>query len=498
MPRWLWQNKIKEAVYRSTLPACAIAIEVAFLAITPLERLRGEYLIPYLTWFLIGSTAFLIAVLQVNRRSCSIPSIWLFAILFRITVLFSGPPSLSDDVFRYLWDGHLINTGNNPYLYPVNAPELDSLGTPLRSLVNHNWMASPYLPVSQLFFGVTEKLFPQSIFAYQVIICLLDLITGILIWQLLKRFQLPRQLAIIYLWNPLVIMEFAHSAHIDALMVFLSVAAFSLLLIPTSPQGRYLGGIFAVPLYAGAVLTKGLPLLFFPVIIILLGWKKTVALALILLSACLPLAQKAGLGLFGPLDGTGLFGAIRIYSVYWNFNSSIYHWIETLFAGYSTPGAIPYEAGVSLPARSITGLMLALVLVFSLVRSWQERKNLTNTPILLSLAIIPISAYLLITPTLHPWYIVLIIPFIPFIYAPESTRSQKLFAVGWIVFSITVNFSYLTYINESDFREYQIARFLEYGPFFLLLIAALFTSFINISGVKKGFCHWVGISHKTG
>jgi alpha-1,6-mannosyltransferase len=484
MPRWLWQGKILVAAYGMILPTCAIVIEAAFLSMGPIEYLRGENLIPYLSWVMVAGGAFLITILLVNQNSYSLPLIWLCAIIFRITVLFSGPPSLSDDVFRYLWDGHMMVTGSNPYLFPVNAQVLDALATPLRSLVNHNWMASPYLPAAQLVFGLTEALFSQKVFAYQVMMSLFDLATGVLVGLLLHKYKLPGQLVIIYLWNPLTIMEYAHSAHIDAWMIFLSVAAISMLLIPTNPRSRYIGGLAAVPIYAGAILTKGIPLLLFPVISKLLGWRKTIAAGLILISACLPFVYSAGSGLAGPLDGTGLFGAIRIYNVYWNYNSSIYHWIEILLAGYATPGAIPYETGVSQAARMIVGVILALVLILTLIYAWLKHHELINNPKIMWVASIPISAYLMLTPTLHPWYVLLIIPFLPFILAPDSSSSQKLFAFSWIILSITVNFSYLTYINESDFREYKLVRFLEYAPFYFLIFSAILMKVINFSGVK--------------
>ena len=109
---------------------------------------------------------------------------------------------------------------------------------------------------------------------------------------------------------------------------------------------------------------------------------------------------------------------------------------------------------------------------------------LINNPKIMWVASIPISAYLMLTPTLHPWYVLLIIPFLPFILAPDSSSSQKLFAFSWIILSITVNFSYLTYINESDFREYKLVRFLEYAPFYFLIFSAILMKVINFSGVK--------------
>ena len=46
--------------------------------------------------------------------------IWVFAVAMR-AVLFPLVPELSDDVYRYLWDGHVQLSGINPYRYAPSA-----------------------------------------------------------------------------------------------------------------------------------------------------------------------------------------------------------------------------------------------------------------------------------------------------------------------------------------------------------------------------------------
>src|SRR4030095_15767435 len=51
------------------------------------------------------------------RDSCQLLVLGLiFATLFRLSILFF-PPYLSDDIYRYIWDGRVQSAGINPYRY---------------------------------------------------------------------------------------------------------------------------------------------------------------------------------------------------------------------------------------------------------------------------------------------------------------------------------------------------------------------------------------------
>lgn len=84
------------------------------------DTLRGPYTPETITWYLITFTAFLGAILWSEYRP--IPAKWLWggAILFRLLLLFTSP-TLSDDIYRYLWDGHVSVNGVSPYIYPIDA-----------------------------------------------------------------------------------------------------------------------------------------------------------------------------------------------------------------------------------------------------------------------------------------------------------------------------------------------------------------------------------------
>ncbi|MAN24611.1 MAG: hypothetical protein CME10_10115, partial [Gemmatimonadetes bacterium] len=89
------------------------------------------------------------AVLQGNFFSTK--TILSIAIVFRITMWLSYP-SLSDDIYRYIWDGHVQLSGINPYMFPPNSNELLHIRNHVFPLVNHPEITTIYPPVSQIFF----------------------------------------------------------------------------------------------------------------------------------------------------------------------------------------------------------------------------------------------------------------------------------------------------------------------------------------------------------
>ena len=390
-----------------------------------------------------------------DRRTLT--AILAFAVLFRVALLFSTPPTLSDDVYRYMWDGHLLNAGTNPYAYRVDSPALDPLTTPFRSLVNHNWMASPYLPVAQIYFAGVAAIAPGSALTLQAAALLLDLLTGLIVIDLLRRLGLPATHALIYLWNPLTIVESAHSAHVDSLMICLMMAALWALAARRSEVGSGLT-------LAAATLTKGIPVLLVPVLLRRWGWRGALAFTAGVVALCAPFVLGAGAGLGGPSEGTGLFGAIRIYASQWTFNSGLHHWLEVLLSGNGTADAAPVWA-----SRAIMSVLMAATLAGGWVGSWRRPDGVS----LLQLALIPLSGYLLLTTTVHPWYVTVIIPLIPYLLGRHGQRAKSArFAVPWLAFSALVPLSYLTYLDPANLREYSAVRLAQYVPLYLLLVWA--------------------------
>ncbi len=481
----------------AALGICGLATLALWASIPDLGPLRGLPLLAYLPRHFAVFAIYLGAMVILFRsllyasktrgakqtgHTLALVIIWLFALLFRLPLL-TQPPTLSDDVYRYLWDGRVQNAGVNPYAHRVDSPALEYLATPNRVLVNNPNMASPYLPVAQVMFATVYRLAPESVTAFQAAAIMFDLMTGMLLMFTLKQLGRPPGWALIYLWNPLVVVESAHSAHVDALMTMLMMAGLlatiggrPLRLRDERPSSGVTGverpSFFSPVLFGLATLVKPIPALLLPLLAPRWGWKRTALYGATVLVGLL-LYAGAGLGLTGDLTGgTGLFGATRIYLAWWSFNGGLYHWLEVLITGYQTEGAVPVDTpGVEL-AKTISRvtLLVILALVF-----WREvkrgRAGRDHSP---PSWLLPIAAYLLLSPTVHPWYLTPLAALLPLSVEDNPTPRRLIALLPWLYFCASVALSYLTYLNPNDFRETEFTRRWEYLPLYALLVLDVF------------------------
>jgi len=77
--------------------------------------------------------------------------IWGIAIAMRL-ILLPLTPELSDDIYRYLWDGEVQLAGINPYRYAPAASELSEIRTVYKGLINNPTVPTIYPPLAQLAF----------------------------------------------------------------------------------------------------------------------------------------------------------------------------------------------------------------------------------------------------------------------------------------------------------------------------------------------------------
>jgi hypothetical protein len=160
-----------------------------------------------------------------------LPKLLLTALL--LAVAFRVPPAVApvgadNDMVRYMYDGRLQRLGYNPFLVVPADPEFASTHTEITRKMPSIRARTPYPAAAQLFFRavVTIRETPR---AMKLALVLCDLLT---IWALvtwLRQTNRSPWLALAYAWNPLVILEVAHSGHIDALgALWVAVAAWML------------------------------------------------------------------------------------------------------------------------------------------------------------------------------------------------------------------------------------------------------------------------------
>ncbi|MXX75516.1 MAG: hypothetical protein F4Y77_08960 [Holophagales bacterium] len=145
-------------------------------------------------------------------------------------------PSLSDDVYRYLWDGRVAASGANPYLLTPDDESLAGLRDGLWETTAHRDVATVYPPLALGMFAGAASL-PRPFLAYKLALAAVDL-AGCALLLLLARRRGNSWMALAYVWNPLLVVEGAGMGHVDVLGASLVIGCVWLL----SDGGRRKGG----------------------------------------------------------------------------------------------------------------------------------------------------------------------------------------------------------------------------------------------------------------
>ena len=219
----------------------------------------------------------------------------IFAALFRISILFS-PPYLSDDVYRYVWDGRVQSAGINPYRY---IPADESLAK-LRddkiypNINRREYARTIYPPVAEGVFLLITRI-SESLTWMKAAMVGFEAIAVWALIQLLVSFGFARQRVLIYAWHPLVVWEFAGSGHLDAMMI----AFIALALLAHRKRRETL----TVVLLACATCVKLFPAALFPAFYKRWSWKMPLTFVATIVVAYLPYLSVGPKGALGFLEG---------------------------------------------------------------------------------------------------------------------------------------------------------------------------------------------------
>jgi len=342
-------------------------------------------------------------------------------LLFRLLLL-PEPPLLSDDYFRYLWDGLLQTRGINPYRYAPADPALTGLADSLQAQVNHAEVRTIYPPLAQLVF-----LFAAATgggwLTLKAIWLACDVAIAGLLYQLLPA--KPRISAwALYWWSPLVVIEVAWNAHLDLLGVLLVVATLysaRRTTRPASALGVTLGGATLVKYFAVALLPS-----------MVRGrrpWRLIIAFVLTVLALYLPYISA----------GRHLFAGLTTYAAHWRFNDGLFWLLATLTT-----------------STVLAKLLAAFVVLFIIFQSARNEWPLERAAFWL------IGAILVLSPTVHPWYLLWMVPLI-------ALRPNR----AWLYLSGSV---FLAYYGLGDYWATGVwpepcwIKLAIYGPFFVLLV----------------------------
>lgn len=407
-------------VNRLLLPGIALQlILVGMLTLGNLREAIPQFLLLYFFAFAIYLVAIRCIHPDTNTLQNSIPLIIGFAIVFRCTLFFSEP-SLSDDIYRYVWDGKVFNQDINPYHYAPNASELNELRDSLYTQINHKDIGTPYGPVTVMMFSLVQQA-ANSVYVMKVPFILFDCLIMLLLLHMLRTYSLPQSNILLYAWNPLVLVEISGSGHNDSLAVFFLLGALFYFQRNKSWQGM-VG-------FSMALLSKYFAILFLPAI-----WKHIKKGAWIILPLSLMLFF---IPFYNGLENHAL--SLITVGSQWRFNDSIFSAI------YFLTGSLELSKGI-------------VVAAFLILAIFVYRRD----PPIIKGAMILIGGTLLLTTTLQPWYLLWIIPFLCF-YPNRA----------WILFTGLIMLSYhvlIQYIDNGVWEESMWIKIAIYVPFYVLLL----------------------------
>ena len=398
----------------------------------------------YVYIFFVLSLLYLISICLIFKfrarwsgSNTMVSIIILFAVLFRALLVPTEPAVLSKDMYRYIWDGRIQQNGINPYVYPPDAAELQKQrDDQVYPHINRKSYPTLYPPGAQLFFRLFHLIAGNSVTGYKGLMSLFDVLTLFVLLALLRVYRYEGWRILLYAWNPLVIFEIAYSGHLEGLTLFWMVLAFYLNAI----QKQTLG----VAALAVSSAIKFYPALLLPT---LLNRGNRI-------KGCLAFGISMIL-LYLPFLGAGrkVLGFLPIYlqNPYESFNLGV----KTAFMRLLPQ--IHYSVWSFI---FLLGLAAAGLVIF-----------FKNKPADLAIryAFILTGLLMVLMPaSLHPWYVIILIPFLCFYPA-----------VAWLLFSCMVTLSYLKYITPSGIMPTWILM-LEYGLLLALLAGGFIVRWINV------------------
>ncbi len=359
----------------------------------------------------LGLIAFAAYALAVARRKqwSALPRGGVFVVLVALTLriaVLPVTPTLSDDVYRYAWEGRVLASGQSPYAHAPSDPALTALrDRDVHPHVNHPELTAIYPPLAEAGFALVAKL-AYSLLAFKLWVIAHDLaLVALLAWWCAKRGGSAWD-ALIYAWNPLVVSEYAGSAHHDPTGILWLVAALAL------AERRAFTSAGAL---LAAVMVKLVAVPAWP--FIARAWPRRVQIVGTFVLA----AALSGYAMLTRGPGSGL----HAYAAHWRHNDALF-------------GLLAMGLGDGL-AR-----VVGVVLIVGLAAAFFVRRVGSSDAVRGLL-----RAGLLLGPVVHPWYL-------GWVLALECASPSW----AWLALSCTVTLGYGTFAPPAEGGGYHPAGFM--------------------------------------
>jgi hypothetical protein len=361
-----------------------------------------------------------------NKRHYNFKVLLLCGILFRFCLVFSTP-SLSDDFYRFIWDGRIQQLGFNPFDFTPRQflnQNSDAFLNQLFPLLNSPDYFSVYPPFSQILFKIASSIGQDSLqvnlIVLKTMIFLSEIGTIYLLYKLILKRKKDPSLVLIYLLNPLVIVELTGNIHLEAFMIF-----FFLLTVLLFYNQRFIGSAAALSL---AIQAKLLPILAIPLLIKKIGFMKTVWYGLI----CILITALLSIGIINTPDRIShIAESLNLYYGKFEFNGGIYLFFRSI--GWMVLG---YN-----PIAIISKLMILFTLIGMVYIYLKESEILSSFFWILLI-------YLGFAAVVHPWYLT------PLVALSIFVRYRFI-----LVWSALIPLSYISYRTIPYNENYWIIGF---------------------------------------
>ena len=377
-------------------------------------------------------------LLKLNGQNFTFLAVLAFS--FRLLFLFSIP-NLSQDFYRFLWDGRMILQGFNPYVHTPESFIINGTSPVYQAQELYNGMGilnashfTNYPPLNQLCFVIAGLFAGKSILGSVIVLRLMIIAAdfGTLYFgkKLLHKLNIPVNTIFWFILNPFIIIELTGNLHFESVMIFFLIWSLYLFQV-----GKWR---FSAVIFAFSISIKLIPLIFLPLFfnwffngkLSIKDWRLH-SLEFKNLFFFYSLIIFITLILFIPFYSLAFIQNYTQTVILWfqdfEFNASLYYVARTigyLFRGYNEIGLI--------------GKIFPVIIFLFVLYTTFFRKNKPLKELILSMFIV-LSFYYFMSTTVHPWYIATLLIL--------SLFTKYKFPLVW---SFAAILSYLAYANSDN------------------------------------------------
>ena len=340
-------------------------------------------------------------ILTVPHTKTVLSALLVVVVLSRVMCLL-GPARENPDVWRYIWDGHVLAAGYNPFAHTPDDSALDAIRDPEiygRMEPAYNPIHTVYGPAATICFALSNRIPGDPAWNIRALMTEADLVTfGLLLIALRGRGR-SLGLAFVYGLNPLLLDSFAQRGQVEAIMLVWLVLA---IVLWQSRRWTAAGIALAV-----AALVKPVPLLLIP-LFARAAWDHNRSACGRFLAGAVATIGLGGLPLLAARSGA--FEGLWTYATQWQSNGSLFDIVAGL-------------GGTTIACLTAVAVVLLTIGVCM--------RRISCVSVLSGRCLLVLGMVLLWAPAVFPWYVTWLLPFVVLTVQRAGFRRFAGFAFLW-------------------------------------------------------------------